>query len=153
MEVRSEVILTIVGPLEDQTYWNTCVQTIKQLPVNITVNYIGSIPNLHLHQHIVSNHLFVSSTTGENFGHAIFEAFLSGRPVLISDQTPWQRLQTSGVGWEISLAESREFVKAVESAAAWDQRTFDIYARDSWNFANRFIENPSLKGQYELLFS
>jgi glycosyltransferase involved in cell wall biosynthesis len=153
MEVRSEVFLTIVGPLEDQTYWNTCLQTIRQLPVNITVNYIGSVPNLHLHQHIVSNHLFVSSTTGENFGHAIFEAFLAGRPVLISDQTPWQKLQTSGVGWEISLAESREFVKAVELAASWDQKTFDNYARESWNFASRFIADPSLKEQYELLFS
>jgi glycosyltransferase involved in cell wall biosynthesis len=152
-EVKAEVQLTIIGPLEDENYWKLCEQAIIQLPSNISVKYVGSVPNEFLHRYIVSNHIFVSTTTGENFGHAIFESFLSGRPVLISDQTPWQALQSSGIGWELPLSDLRAFVRAVETAAAWDQGEFEKYAKAAWEHANRFINDNSLKSKYLKIFS
>jgi glycosyltransferase involved in cell wall biosynthesis len=152
-EVKSEVELTIIGPVEDENYWKLCEQAIFQLPSNIKVKNIGSVPNVLLHRYLVSNHLFVSTTHGENFGHSIFESFLSGRPVLISDQTPWQGLQSAGIGWELPLHDQWAFIRAVEIAAAWEQDEFDKYAKAAWEYACRFINDNSLKEKYLNLFS
>jgi glycosyltransferase involved in cell wall biosynthesis len=38
-------------------------------------------------------------TTHENFGHAIIESWGFGRPVLLSDNTPWKELQKEGLGY------------------------------------------------------
>ena len=48
------------------------------------------------------------------------EALSAGVPILVSDQTPWRRLQEQKLGWDISLEKPEEFVRAVEDAAAFD---------------------------------
>ncbi len=153
LEVKSEVILTIVGPIEDESYWKLCEQTISRLPPNVSVHNVGSVPNVHLHRYLSSSHLFVSTTHGENFGHSIFESFLSGRPVLISDQTPWQNLQSAGIGWELPLNNPGAFINALETAAAWKQEEFEERAHAAWEYANCFIKDGDLKEQYFNLFS
>lgn len=87
-QVKGRVRLSIAGPVEEQHYWENCQQVIEQLPENITVNYLGPVPNKELVHVYRKHHVFVLPTWGENFGHVIFESFLYGRPVLISDQTP-----------------------------------------------------------------
>ena len=98
------------------------------------------------------HHLFVLPTTGENFGHSIFEAFLAGRPVLISDQTPWLDLASKKTGWALSLDDPDAFVKAVGQAADWDQAQFLEWAQSAWHYAHDFIKNPELQRQYLNLF-
>jgi Glycosyltransferase len=151
--VKSKVDLTIIGPLEDEVYWQECQQTIKQLPQNIKATYIGSIENNKLSEILVQNHLFISPTTGENFGHSIFESFLSGRPVLISDQTPWLQLEEQQIGWDLPLNNPELFTKTIEEACNWDQYQFDKWALAAWNYANKFINNPLLYNSYSELFS
>jgi glycosyltransferase involved in cell wall biosynthesis len=152
-KVRAIVKLTIVGPIEDNTYWEECKNKITQLPSNINIDYVGTKPNNQLMKIIQQHHLFVLPTTGENFGHAIFEAMLSGRPVLISDQTPWLRLNEKKTGWDIPLNNTAAFINAIEEAASWDQRQFDEYANATWSFANKFVTNPALREQYNELFA
>lgn len=150
--VKATVQLSVIGPIEDEAYWQLCRQKIDRLPSNIQVNYLGTKRNEEVIEMIRQHHLFILPTTGENFGHAIFEAMLAGRPVLISNQTPWLNLQTKGVGWDISLDDSDGFVNAIVEAAMWDQAKFNIYAKATWEYANTFISNPSLKEQYKKLF-
>ncbi len=69
-------------------------------------------------------HLFFLPTHGENFGHAIAEAFAAGVPVLISDTTPWRDLRSSGVGWDLSLDEPQCFVEAIEMCANMDSDAY-----------------------------
>jgi glycosyltransferase involved in cell wall biosynthesis len=152
-KVKSTVQLTVIGPVEDAAYWDQCTDKIRQLPENITVNYEGTKPNDQLLTIIQQHHLFVLPTTGENFGHAIFEAMLAGRPVLISDQTPWLQLDQKKIGWDIPLTKEKEFIKEIEIAALWDQQQFDEYADATWHFANNFITNPGLRKQYNDLFT
>ena len=45
-----------------------------------------------------------------NSGHGIQEALSAGYVALISDQTPWQDLEESGVGAAIPLDQPRRFV-------------------------------------------
>jgi glycosyltransferase involved in cell wall biosynthesis len=102
---------------------------------------------------LLDHHLFALPTAGENFGHSIFEALLAGRPVLISDQTPWLRLEDKHAGWDLPLADPDVFTRAVEQAAAWDQEKFDGWARCSWQYARNFMQNPELQEQYLKLFA
>ncbi|UEG49447.1 glycosyltransferase [Ferruginibacter lapsinanis] len=150
--VKADVLLTIVGPAEDNNYWETCKQKIATLPDNIKTTYLGAKQNNELLRLLQQNHLFVLPTTGENFGHAIFESFLAGRPVLISDQTPWLGLKQYKAGWDLPLAKPELFTEAIEQLASCDQQEFDTYANSAWQYANNFISDPTLKQQYYKLF-
>lgn len=152
-KVKTAVNLTIIGPKENEQYWNSCEETIKQLPGNIKVNMKGDVRKDLLNGILIQNHLFVLPTTGENFGHSIFESFLSGRPVLISDQTPWRNLAQKQVGWDLSLSDQQAFVNAIETAAGWNQQEFETFSRNSWEFAHNFITDPRLVEEYKVLFS
>lgn len=150
--VKAEVMLTIVGPAEDNNYWEECKQKISTLPANIKTTYLGAKQNNELLSLLQQNHLFVLPTTGENFGHAIFESFLAGRPVLISNQTPWLNLQKDNVGWDLPLANPDLFKEVIEKIANANQEEFNMYAKSAWQYANNFISNPALKQQYYKLF-
>jgi glycosyltransferase involved in cell wall biosynthesis len=150
---KVSVELTVVGPVEDNAYWTDCRETIEGLGKNIRVEYLGPRRNDELMPLLQQHHLFVLPTTGENFGHSIFEALLAGRPVLISDQTPWLGLREKKVGWDLPLSDTAAFTQVVEEAAGWDQRAFDEWGRGAWAYADTFIRNPELRGQYIRLFS
>lgn len=152
LNVSAKVELTIIGPVENEAYWELCQQTIHQLPHNISVVYKGPVHNDMLVAVLQQHHLFILPTSGENFGHSIFEAFLSGIPVLISDQTPWKNLSVEKVGWDLPLVDAAAFQKAIETAASWSQETFNEWAKASWLYASKFINNPQLIEQYALLF-
>jgi glycosyltransferase involved in cell wall biosynthesis len=152
-EVNAEVDFTIIGPVEDKDYWNACAEKISSLPSHIRVDYIGPRQNDELVELLHKHHLFILPTEGENFGHSIFEAFLTGRPVLISDQTPWRNLYSQKTGWDLPLHEKQAFVNSIEEAASWDQARFDEYGANAWKYANDFIHNPQLMVPYYELFS
>jgi glycosyltransferase involved in cell wall biosynthesis len=99
------------------------------------------------------SHIFALPTTGENFGHAIFEALAAGRPVLISDQTPWRHLRQAEAGWDIPLNASAEFRNAILAALDWDQNIFDHWSKSAWNFAKNNVDSIGLMNTYEQLFS
>ncbi|HTR30457.1 MAG TPA: glycosyltransferase [Puia sp.] len=152
-QVRASVELTVVGPIEDKGYWEACRTRIARLPANISVEYLGPRRNDELMPLLQQHHIFVLPTTGENFGHSIFEALLAGRPVLISDQTPWLGLTAKKAGWDLPLGDPARFAAVVEETAGWDQTRFDEWARSAWLYARRFIENPELQRQYIQLFA
>jgi glycosyltransferase involved in cell wall biosynthesis len=149
----AQLELTVIGPVEDKGYWSECEQKMAALPGNITVHYLGPKRNDQLMPILGQHHLFALPTTGENFGHAIFEAFLGGRPVLISDQTPWLGLAGRRIGWDLPLDNTDGFSRALEAAAAWDQPAFDEWAHNAWHYADHFIKNPELHAQYLKLFA
>jgi len=151
--VKQSIMLTIVGPLEEKDYWEECEKLISGLPQNIKANYQGAIPPHELPAQLHQHHLYILPTSGENFGHSIFEAFLAGRQVLISDQTPWLNLYEQNIGWDLPLNEMFGFVNAIETAAAWNQHDFTAHASASWQFAKNFIAHDSVSSQYQKLFS
>lgn len=148
----SKVTLTVVGPAENASYWQQCRDIIRTLPSNITVNYIGPKPNSELNSLIQQHHLFILPTTGENFGHGIFESFLAGRPVLISDQTPWLHLEKENAGWDLSLQNIAAYTAVLDKVGNYNQDEFDIYAKGAWQYAASYISNNLSKQQYFKLF-
>lgn len=99
--VKANVVLTVIASIEDQEYWQECKVLMESLPANVEINFIGELPNHEVREIIIANHIFALPTKGENFGHAIVEALSAGRPVLISDQTPWIGLARHKAGWDL----------------------------------------------------
>ena len=149
---NQKISLTVIGPVEDEAYWGKCKEAIKQLPENISVEYKGAKNNAEVGLLIKQHHLFILPTTGENFGHAIFEAFLAGRPVLISNQTPWLNLDKVKAGWDHPLNKPDLFTKTMDEAALFPQDKFDEYANGAWQYAHSFISRPDLISSYKTLF-
>jgi glycosyltransferase involved in cell wall biosynthesis len=152
MSCRGNYRLTIVGPAEDAGYWDSCQDIIRRLPENVRVDYKGAIANSALSKVYQANHVFILPTFGENFGHVIFESLLNGRPVILSDRTPWRNLQEQNAGWDISLNDKASFVNAIEAACALNQEEFSEMCSSSWKLAAVHADTSELKHKYLSLF-
>ena len=151
--VRQQVEFTIVGGVEDKEYWEKCSQLISGLPAHIRVQFVSEVPHAQLEDLLLSHHLFVLPTKGENFGHAIFEALATGRPALISDQTPWRDLTVAKAGWDIPLSQPNAFAAAIEQAALMNKDEMNEWCQGAWNFCKNYIDNTGVREQYLKLFN
>jgi glycosyltransferase involved in cell wall biosynthesis len=145
--------LNIFGPIEDQNYWKQCEEIIGRLPKNISVAYNNELPHPKVKPELLKNHFLVLPTKGENFGHIIFESFAYGRPVIISDQTPWKGLNSKHVGWDVPIDDTKLLSDAIEKATNLDQKEYDLFCKSSLKFANQFYSEADYKNQYIKLFS
>jgi glycosyltransferase involved in cell wall biosynthesis len=138
---HASVVFDIYGPLEDRHYWEQCEAQIAQLPSHVEVHYRGELEHADVHACLAAHHLFFLPTLAENFGYAILEALLAGRPVLISDQTPWRQLGEDGAGFDIALADVAAYVSAIERYAAMDGAQFDAVIAQ----VNAFVQRYAMK--------
>ena len=152
MGLDGKVLLTIVGSKEDKVYWQHCEQLIQSLPPSAKVDYLGEVPNEQISGLIKKHHIFALPTQGENFGHAIFESLGAGRPVLISDQTPWKELAAARAGWELALADTGAFTRALTEALSWDQAAFGEWSAGAFAFANAHQAGSGALEKYRQLF-
>ena len=113
-EVTASVIFHIYGPIEDANYWQKCKELIKQLPTNVSISYLGSVNPDQVTTIFSRYDLFFFPTKGENYGHVIAESLSVGTAVLLSDQTPWHRLEEELLGWDIPLQQRHRFVEIID---------------------------------------
>lgn len=113
--VSRAVNFRIYGPIEDNSYWEGCKEKIKNLPGNISVDYFGSLQQSEVLQVLQRYDLLFLPSRGENFCHVIAESLSVGTPVLISDKTPWRKLEEKGFGWDLSLLNPKDFVNIIEA--------------------------------------
>lgn len=147
------ITFSIIGPVEDTTYWKKCKKTMDALPANIQVRIEGEIPGPQIPDHLAANyHFFLFPTLHENFGHVIHESLAAGCPVIISDQTPWQDLQQQGIGWDIPLADTQGFTRAIQTCLAMDQATYDKMSKAAHAYAQQVATDPALLGANKKLF-
>ena len=89
-------------------------------------------------QTIIANyHALLLPTLNENFGHSIVESLLTGCPVIISDQTPWNDLEENNAGYAITLENKQKFVEAIVNLAKLNEEEF----LQKSNAANSYISN------------
>lgn len=150
--LNAKVFLDIAGGIEDKIYWEECKTVIKSLPSNFQVTYIGLMKNNEVYKKYTDQHVFILPTLGENFGHAIFEALLAGKPVLISDKTPWRNLQAKKIGYDISLDKPIVFKEAIRNLAEWDQAEYDLWSKSAWSYAKQYHIQNDTKAKYQEIF-
>ena len=150
--LRYRISLDWYGQPYDQEYMNACNAVILKLPSNIKVTFHDSIPPSEIQKALQTSHFLFLPTHGENFGHAILESLSAGRPVIISDQTPWRNLHGKMIGWDIALDQPQQFIHAIETAAAMDQEDFTRMSKAAVDYAQAFTSDPAVLEANRKLF-
>ena len=147
------VCLHIIGNPENRVYTERCKNLEKQLPAKVSVEWLGHLDPTEVARRIGGYHVFVLPTLGENFGHAIYEALCAGKPVLISDHTPWQGLEEAGAGFEIPLDESGKWTDKVDFFAGMENESYASWSEGAWKYARKYYEGLDLKKEYMRMFT
>lgn len=148
----SKVHVDIIGPFEDQAYYEMCKSEANTLPSGIKVVFHGALPHQDIHPILQKSDFFYLLTQGENFGHAIFEALALGKPVIISDQTPWRHLESRKAGWEINLQDSEALILALNTAVQMSNEVYQEWSEGAYQCALDFVERSDWKKSYLELF-
>ncbi|WP_430902485.1 glycosyltransferase [Paraflavitalea sp. sgz302552] len=118
----------------------------------MNIKFLGPVPPHELDQLYKKHHIFALPTQGENFGHAIFDAFCNGKPVVISDQTPWTQLAEHHAGWEIPLSQKKAFISCLQQAIDWNHSTYKEWSNGAHQLAVQFVAGSNINDQYKKLF-
>jgi glycosyltransferase involved in cell wall biosynthesis len=123
-KLKGEVRFDLHGTVYDQGYWAKCEAAIAALPPNVKVELKGQLDNEAVMPRIAQAHVLFMPSTGENFGHAMLEALSVGRPLLISDRTPWRNLEEEKAGWDLPLEAPERFEQVLQELVDLDDEGF-----------------------------
>ena len=143
----------IYGNIEDKDYWLLCESIIKDLPKNMKVTYKKELQFNEVQSIITGYHGLFLPTLNENFGHSIVESLLSGCPVIISDQTPWNDLEKFNAGYGINLGEKIKFVKALTNFALLNNKDYELKSKDAIKYISAKLNIETSIMQYKKLFN
>lgn len=149
---NGDIVYDIYGPVKDEAYWQQCVEKIRTLPPNITVRYKGDIVPSMVEETLGKYEVFVLPSKSENFGHAIYEALSAGKPVITSHHTPFNNLEQSKAGKNVSLQNEREIAAAIDFFAAMPSDEFNKWNLGSSQYARDKIDVNNIKAQYDRMF-
>lgn len=149
-ELRN-VSLDIIGPIKDNYYWEKCLNYIRGMNNLDRIKYHGEIRPDQVEAILPGYHALILTTQGENFGHVIIEMLSCGRPVFISDKTPWQDLSQQEVGSALPL-NIAIWKQTIASALAWDQVTFDSTCARSRQYYETAFDFNQIKEMYIRMF-
>jgi glycosyltransferase involved in cell wall biosynthesis len=142
----------IYGPVKDKNYWQQCQSVIKTLPANITVNYHGDIAPDKITGALAASHVFILPSKSENFGHSLYEALSAGRPVITSNNTPWNNLEAAKAGVNVSLDSTDELQNAIAFFAAMNQDELEVWSNGARDYAENAVKVEDISRQYEEMF-
>lgn len=133
-------VLHIYGIIEDEIYFNNCMNLIGN---NTNIIYCGSVSDKDNLQSILNKYdLFILLTKAENFGHVIVEALYSGLPLLLSHNTPFTSdLINYSIGFSINQNSFDEFKKSL----------YDIFNGDNNYKLNIFNYVKSIEAKKRIL--
>lgn len=151
--VESRVSYEIYGAIKDDEYWEQCMAEIRKLPGHIKVDYKGVIPFNEIKSALVSNHIFIMPSESENFGHAIYEALASGRPVITSRNTPWNHLRERCAGINVDPKDTNQIAEAINYFAMMDEETLELWSENAVGYSNEKFDLQKTLKDYERMFS
>ncbi len=156
IEVLSKVKVAVesdfYGPIYNEEYWKECKAATEKLPSNVKLNFMGPIPSENILNTLAKYDLFFLPTRGENFGHVILESLQAGTPVLISDQTPWNNLESLKVGWDLPLESQEKFVKIIEGMVNLQIEEFKKLSENAIRFSEDYATSEKLIEENKKLF-
>jgi len=150
--LTGRVEIHIYGPKDDPAYWSECQPLIAALPGNVRVEDHGPLTHEQVCSMLREQHLLFLPTLGENFCFVILESFLAGCPVLISDRTPWRRLEQRGVGWDVPLEDAEGFRRVLQRCIDMGDDEYQQMSRRAQEYGNSVASDKSvLEKHYGLL--
>ena len=153
LRIKTPVTLDLYGPVYDQPYWDSCLSVIQKLPSWVKVTYKGIANSQEVPELLKSYNFFIMLSEGENFGHAILEAFSAGVPVIISNKTPWSGLQEKNTGWDIDTNNTNLLDQVLNQACDMSSKEYTQMSKTAYNFANQFVNDTQLLNSNKSLFN
>ncbi len=153
LNTEARIAFDIYGPIEEHSYWALCTNVINRMPSQIKVTYKSSIHPNDVIKVLSTYHMFFLPTRNENFGHAIVEAMQAGLILLLSDQTPWTKLQDHGAGWSLPLDNPAGFVNAITQACSFNQDQFNQKITFVRNYYYENFNNAASSSAYVNFFT
>lgn len=136
----SNVEVALVGPAEDGVYLNRLLDFSSK---GLSVRHLGALPPEALGEVWAKNHALLMPTTHENFGHAVVEAWAHGRPVLLSDRTPWKGLREESTGWDEPL-DPECWARALQDMLTWDENLWATMSKASLDKHRNLMKDSAL---------
>lgn len=149
-KIKTPVEFDIYGPIKDKVYWNKCQRLMESQIHNI--RYAGIVHPDDVLKTLSGYHVFVLPTSGENFGHAIYEALNAGTPAILSKFTPWGSLQDQHGGITIEL-DQHSMIEAIQDFIFFDDLQFSNLSLSAHNLAKKYYFENDYKRDYLKLFS
>lgn len=147
------VTYDVYGPKEDLEYWNICELKAKELPKNITFSYKGILQPNNIGKTLSAYHALLLPTQTENFGHVIVETLLQGRPVIVSNNTPWRNLEKEMVGFDIELTNRLKFIASINQLILTDNELFQTMHKNCIHYITTKLDIENTKKKYLALFN
>ena len=143
--IEGEIILDVVGPIEDKEYWKECEAAASDLPANVTMNVVGAMRYEEILARMSASHFFILPTLTENFGYVFIEALASGCPLLISDRTVWGSVVEKGSGWTIPIENPAAWNAAIRECVEMDQERFSRMSEAARAHAVEWLADPGVE--------
>lgn len=140
-QVKGRVHFSLYGTIYDRDYHERCQRAIAGLPAGVVVEWHGQLPNERVAATIRDAHFLYMPSVGENFGHAMLEALTVGRPLIISDRTPWKELPAAKAGWDLPLEDPDRFSAVLQQAVDMDQAVYDELVSGAYAMGSRYLND------------
>lgn len=141
--------LDIYGPIEEQAYWKKCEKIIES---DARIQYKGVLAPHEIAKTLQQHHFYILPTQHENYGHSIVEALLAGLPIIISQHTPWRNLKAAGVGADLDLRKTAEWISYLQAALALTQADYEEMVGDCYRYADEHVLDPKTVEDSKKLF-
>lgn len=148
----TSIVFDVYGPIEDNIYWKACLKNSLLLQENIQFNYKGVLKPEDIGAAVSNYHALFLPTQNENYGHVIVETLQHGRPVILSDQTPWRKLEKENVGFDIPLNDKSRFILSIHQLSSADQKNFDAMSKSCMSYIHSKLNIADIKQCYLNLF-
>jgi glycosyltransferase involved in cell wall biosynthesis len=150
--LAGDIRLDLYGAIYDMAYWSRCQGAIGRLPPNVQVQWHGELPPGQVSGVFAAAHAVFMPSVGENFGHSMLEALSVGRPLLISDRTPWKDLERRQAGWDLPLDRPDRFNAVLLELVAMDRDRYNELTRGAFLLACDALDQEATRERYRSLF-
>jgi len=141
------ISLKVIGPIEEVGYWDSCKEYFSHF-LNIKVSQCEVLNANELSEVVKESHFFFFPTLHENFGHVIAESLALSKPIIISNQTPWDKLENEKVGFSISLDQKEKFIETLNTCYNMDTKEYKEMQEKCIPYLRGFKEKKSSVSQY-----
>ncbi len=145
---EKELTIELVGPAEDKPYLERLLSMARP---GLKVVHTGALPPESLGEVWSRSHALLMPTSHENFGHAVVEAWAHGRPVLLSDQTPWRGLSERDLGWDLPL-DLDVWARHLAQTLGWEHGHWERMSKACVEKHASMVVDPSLVSDNRLVF-
>ncbi len=150
-DCKHHVQYDICGPIYFADYWNECLKIIQQLPTNIKVVHHGPIPPNDLDSFYANAHVFICPSQSENFGHALFEGLSAGKPLITSNNTPWNDLEKNNAGLNVEPI-PEDIKKAIDFFVLMNETAYSKWSKAAKDYAHKTFDIAEIKNAYQQMF-